>query len=878
MKKYLPLIVASSLLIHSSSFAQEEEIPTNPTPSSGLQVVEPPQAPAAPIKNKTISKNRPAKVKDATKTSDSEDFNSFSAQAPKSSLTSSIPHTSVTTQSHLSKVNFDGYVELDESIKNEPYEGSIDFPDATLLDIMKAISKLADKNYIIEQDALKGKRLTIVSPQKVTKEEAYNVFLTALYMNGFAIVSSGKFLRLIPVREASKSNVRVFYGDFVPASDEVVTLVYPLKNINPDDMQRYLQEILGKGATLVVYPETNSIVLTDSGLNLRRIISVLKSIDTPGTQPKLESIPINYASSKDISKLIEEILDAQAGGSSRRSSGSSSLQKVRKIQGGGVITKIVPDDRTNSLVVLANGKGIEQLRSLVLKLDSPNVTNSGNVHLYYVKNALAKDLAATLNGLLSSSSSASSSISARPGVISPSPTTGINTYLPNSSGSSNTLTKEGLALEGQIRVVADEPTNSLVIRATSSNFESLKQIIEKLDIPRRQVNVEATIMEIRVRDSDKLNIGANVAAKGIGKLVGFIPSTMQQSEFEAIISSPTAINGLVSGLAGGETYSILGPGGNRIEIKQFMGLIQAIQDLSLGQIMQQPNILTSDNEEGSVKIVEKIKVEGESTVTKDSANQTIVTRKAEGIDVTLLLKIKPQIGEDNELVKLDVEQEMTDYNSSVNVPKQIDTITRNAKTKVVVRDGDTVVIGGLEKNDFKSTRSKVPLLGDLPIIGNLFKGSNVEKTRSNLMLFLTPKIVRNNNSLLEITKLKLESRQKTGRIAYDPKDFHRKNVSLMLRDTKERLAGKSGWGFRKNTSANTQNSPTQPSNEETVEDDIPQDMSLPEAAPSAKESVKADKKNTSSTVIESSDSDNLLPAPKELNLENNSGFDDLDVR
>jgi general secretion pathway protein D len=892
MKKHLAVIVASSFLISLHGFAQEEEMPINPTLSSGLRRMDPPESPEVITKSKKIVKSRPFKSNKpvidksvvskpsapVATNSDAENLDSLSTLPPQTE-TNSQSLASTKTRAGLPKINMSGYVELDESIKNEPYEGSIDFPDAELTDILKAISKLADKNFILD-NSLKGKRVSVLSPQKVTKEEAYNVFLTALFMNGLTLVSSGKFLRVIPSREAPKSNVRVFYGDFVPASDEIVTLVYPLKNISSEDMPRIFQDLLPRTGNILVYPETNSVVMTDSGLNLRRMISILKSVDVPGSQPKLESIPINYASAKDIAKLVEEILDAQAGGSSRRSSGSSSLQKVKKIQGGGVITKIVPDDRTNSLVVLANGKGIEQLRSLVAKLDSPNASNSGNIHIYFIKNAVAEELATTLNNLLSASSAASSSFPSRTGINPPTVSGGINPYSPTppSSGASS---KEGFAIEGQIKVVADKPTNSLVVRATSSNFEALKQIIEKLDIPRRQVNVEATIMEIRVRDSDRLNIAANLAANGIGTAAGFIPSTMEKSDFAAALSSPAAINGIIGGLPLGKFVTITGPKGESRSIRAFTGFIQAIQDLSLGQILQQPNILTSDNEAGVVSITEGIKVEAESTTTTDSSGNVIQSRKADKVDVALELKVTPQIGEDNDLVKLKVEQTMTDYNTSVNVSKQIDTISRKANTTVVVRNGDTIVIGGLEKNDLKSSRSKVPLLGDLPILGNLFRGSSIEKVRSNLMLFLTPKIIRDNSSLLELTKMKLEGRQKTGRVAYDPKDFHRKNVSLMLRDTSERLEGKDGWGFKKNTSAYIKDdhaAPNRPSNEYPAQDDVPQDMSLPEVTPPAKETPKSKKENTSSNVNDSLEPSELLPAPKELNLENNSAFDDLDVR
>lgn len=759
-----------------------------------------------------------------------------------------------TTRSGLPKLNMGSYVELDDSLKNEPFEGTIDYPDAELTEILNAISKLAQKNFILDS-SLKGKRITILSPQKVTKEEAYNVFLTALYMNGLTLVSSGKFLRVIPSREAPKSNVRVFYGDFVPASDEIVTLVFPLKNISSEDMPRIFQDLLPRTGNILVYPETNSVVMTDSGLNLRRMISILKSVDVPGSQPKLENIPINYASAKDIAKLIDEILEAQTGGTAARRP-TARNQREKKIQGGGVITKIVPDDRTNSLVVLANGKGIEQLRSLVAKLDTPNASNSGNIHIYFIKNAVAEELAATLNNLLGSGGSTSSA----PARDTPVPT---NPRVPVAAAPTRATnvgaSLAGVALEGQIKVVADKPTNSLVVRASAANYGALKKILERLDIPRRQVNVEATIMEIRITEKDVLNVAANIAVPGQATAGGFIPTTMDPKLFAAAVASPAALNGLIAGLPLGRDVTVTNPAdpSKNITIKSFIGLIQAIQGLSLGQILQQPNILTSDNEPGTVNITEKIKVIGKTT-TQFVQDQAVTTQETDTVPVELELKVTPQIGADNELVKLKVEQTMEDFNKSVNAPNQIDTVRRRATTVVVVRDGDTVVIGGLEKNDVKAQKSKVPLLGDLPIIGTLFRGSDTEKTRSNLMLFLTPKIIDDNDRLLEFTQQQLQRRREVGKEAYDPKDFHRKDVSKLLKDTDERLKGKRSWGFKKNQSA-------------YLSDDVRQER--PKAS-SEDSRLSEDAMGGEEQGIDSSS--DLLPAPADF--DSADGLETLDIQ
>jgi len=847
------LLFAWNLIAQSpvmSSGLKEEESLDGLAAENGEEegIVPTPPPPSAPAANNSTNT---APLPSAPRARNNSNANS-NTSTNSNIRANTAPTATGVTRSGLPKLNMGSYVELDESLKNQPFEGTIDYPDAELTEILNAISKLAQKNFILDS-SLKGKRITILSPQKVTKEEAYNVFLTALYMNGLTLVSSGKFLRVIPSREAPKSNVRVFYGDFVPASDEIVTLVFPLKNISSEDMPRIFQDLLPRTGNILVYPETNSVVMTDSGLNLRRMISILKSVDVPGSQPKLENIPINYASAKDIAKLIDEILEAQTGGATARRT-TARNQREKKIQGGGVITKIVPDDRTNSLVVLANGKGIEQLRSLVSKLDTPNASNSGNIHIYFIKNAVAEELAATLNSLLGAGGSASS----QPARDTPVGTTPRLPTTPVPNRATNVgASATGVALEGQIKVVADKPTNSLVVRASAANYGALKKILERLDIPRRQVNVEATIMEIRIRENETFNVAANVAVDGFASAGGFIPATMSATQFAAAATSPAALNGIVAGLPLGKTIDITNPstGEKLYSIRSFVGLIQAIQGLSVGQILQQPNILTSDNEAGTVNITEKIKTIGKTTLSSID-NKPVTTTETETINIELELKVTPQIGADNELVKLKVEQIMEDFNPSGIVANQIDTVRRKATTVVVVRDGDTVVVGGLEKNDIKAQKSKVPLLGDLPIIGALFRGSTSDKTRSNLMLFLTPKIIDDNDRLLEFTQMQLQRRREAGKEAYDPKDYHRKDVSKMLKDTDERLKGRRSWGFKKNQSA-------------YLSEDVRRDK------PKATEDSRLSEDSMSDEQGLDSSSD-LLPAPADL--DSSDGLETLDIQ
>lgn len=680
------------------------------------------------------------------------------------------------------------YVELDPSVRNEMY-GTIDFPNAELKDIVKAISKLANKNFILDRK-IENRRITIISPETVTKQEAYNAFLSALYINDLTIISVGKFLQIIDAKTAIQNNTRVFVGDYAPASEEIVTLLYPLRNLNAEDVQRYLVDLVPRNGRITAYPNTNTLVMTGTGINLRRVIAILKSIDIPGHQDQLENIPIRHASAKGIADLIEQILDAQGGNRNRTGRTRNEPQKTR---GGGIISKIVPDERTNSLVVLANGRGIEELKLLISKLDSPNSSGSGNIHIYYCKNAKAEELAETINSLISSKNDRRQTF---PG--------GVQNF-PVPGGSNNTSTRsrstEGVSLEGNIKVTADKATNALVVVGSSSDFTALKAVLQRLDIPRKQVYIEATIMEIAARDDRTLNVGVNIAGQGNPRVGGFIPSGLNIRDY---ISSPVGLSGVVAGIGAGRKYPFTfgsGSSAQNVTISTVTGLINAIQTSGQGQILHQPQILTSDNQDAEINVKDKIPVP-QTSQSSGSGSTTIATTTFNKEDVNITLKVTPQIGEDNDLVKMKIEQSVDDFTPSklplAKEQGQVDVTQRKATTTVSVRDGDTVVIGGLQKVTFSDSRDKIPLLGDLPVLGWLFKGSKSEQVRSNLVIFMTPKIINEYRDIIDVTGKKLETRERFGAKLSDPTDKLLKEVRDLQKKNKEDAlkAPPKSWSFK----------------------------------------------------------------------------------
>ncbi len=684
------------------------------------------------------------------------------------------------------------YIELDAAIKNEMY-GTIDFPDAPLKDIVRAISKLANKNFILDRK-IENRRITIISPASVTKQEAYNAFLSALYMNDLTVVTMGSFLKIIEAKSALQSNIRVFVGDYAPPSEEIITLIYPLKYLNAEDIQRFLVDLVPRNGRITSYPNTNSLVMTDTGLNLRRIIAILKSVDVPGHEDQLESIAIRFANAKGIATLVTDILEAQAGGRNRTGANRNNVQRTR---GGGIITRIVPDERTNSLVVLANGRGVQELKSLISKLDTPDAAGGGNIHIYYCKNAVAEDLAGTINSLLTTQRQAAGT---RPGATPGAPDSPVvQPANPGNNRGGASADTGGIRFEGNIRVTADKATNSLIVLASGSDFAALRNVLQRLDIPRRQVYVEAAILEIRVSEGFEFGAGVNLAAPGLAQAGGFIPSsTFGGQTFANLVSTPAGLSGIVAGFTAGQKYTIQSGPLKGVKINSVTGLIRALQASQQAQILHQPQILTSDNQEAEIKITEKIPTASDTTTATSTGPVTTTNIQKE--EVSIGLKLTPQLGEGNDLVRLKVDQSIDDFTPSTRSPKtqgQIEITQRKATTNVVVRNGDTVVVGGLQKTTLSDVRGKFPLLGDLPVIGFLFRSTEKTEARSNLALFLTPHIINEYNDLLKITDRTLGDREKLSS-TLDPKDSNLEEVRRLRSLNRENMkkAPPRGWGFK----------------------------------------------------------------------------------
>jgi general secretion pathway protein D len=623
----------------------------------------------------------------------------------------------------------DPILALPEAIKNT-YVESFDYPDAKIEDLVQVISKMTGKNFILDPK-VRG-QISIIGPTKVTVQDAYYAFLTALEMNNLTIVPEGKYLKIVTSRNALKSPIPVYGGDYSPPSANYITRLYPLVYIDAENVRREFATMITPAGKIVAYEPTNSLIITDTGSNIQRLITILELLDVPGFQERMEVIPIQNASAADIASLIDTILEQGFGAREGQTRTRGTTVTAKKTSGGGVISKIIADDRTNSLIVLANDKGLEELKGILAKLDTGEASSqSGNIHVYYCQYANSEELSKTLSSVISSIRTTGSR--ARSG-IRPRPAAGGTTPEPQA------------VFEGDIKITSDKPTNALVITANRNDFESLQRVLAQLDVPRNQVFVEAVFLEVEVGKGTKWDLSTNVSTDEVPRVTGFVPDTGGLGAF--LSRKPeTALSGLsgfVLGFTAGKKVN-LNVGGQTVTIGSIQALLKFIESFDYTNVLSRPNLLAMDNQEASINITDSIPTSAGSTITGTGLQQSNITTTKTGIQ----LKITPQINAATGYVRLQLAQSVSEP-SNRSVPSGLQNVStgvssREATTTVVVKDSDTVVIGGLMRDKESDANQKVPLIGDLPILGWLFKSAQPSLRRTNLLMFITPHVIYGEN-------------------------------------------------------------------------------------------------------------------------------------
>ena len=611
-----------------------------------------------------------------------------------------------------------------------PETVQLDFKDADLQVVIETIARTTGKNFIYD-DKVRGK-VTIVSPSPVTVDQAYAVFESVLKVKGFTVITGpAGVLQIIPVREAKESNVEIIQDDRPsPNRDQFVTRLIPLRYIDAEAITNTIKPLVSKDASMVAYGPTNTIILTDTGANIRRLLRILEAIDVETFKEELAVIKIEHADAATLGDQISEIYGAEISSDSasrsstaarrarssrrnRRSSGADSAA-VEPAKRGKV--RLITDSRTNSLIVLAARGQLDDIRQLIRTLDVP-VRGQGKIHVYYLRHADAEELSQTLNGLLTGQ--------ARTGRTSRAGRTGGDAAAPQAVRAAVTALSEG------IQINADPGTNALVIQADKEGYETLVEVIEQLDIERPQVLVEALIMEVQV---GKLNeFGMNV---GIELNKAFNLVLVSAANGAPLAGGPAGIPAATTNTIANFSYQ---SGDTTIQ-----AIMRASQGNAFTNIVAAPHLLTSDNEEAEIQVGQNIPIITNRLETATGNPNASTSVSVERQDVGVTLRVTPQISEGNQ-VRLAVFQENTTIAASEAGDVEEVGVTlskRQIENTLVVPDSQTVVIGGLLLEEYIDQIDKTPWLGDVPVLGWLFKEQSKTIRKTNLLIFLTPHIVR----------------------------------------------------------------------------------------------------------------------------------------
>ncbi len=569
---------------------------------------------------------------------------------------------------------------------------SLNFVNADIQEVIKAVSYITGRNFVVDP-RVKG-TINIISSTPVASSLAYDILLSTLRMQGFAAVEAGGVTKILPEADAKLYVSGV--TDRRSSSEKIITRVFVLKYESAAQLVPVLRPLIPPNNIVVAYPNNNTLVVTDYASNLRRIEQIVDAIDQPGKNAPL-IIQVKVASAVELAQTINRLLQEGVPGAA---GGDASQRFI-----------LLADARTNSLLLRTdNLEKIELVRDLVKKLDI-GTGSLGNMHVVYLKNAEAVKLAQTLRSVLSGDTSAAASAT---GVAPAAPGSPIATSL--SSGSA-----------GAGIIQADAATNALIITASSNVYNNLRAVIDMLDVRRAQVFVEALIAEVSADKAAEFGIqwmGANAANASGEQVGGGTNFGGSGTNIIGIGTVPTSIGiGLNIGLLRGNSLGVLA---------------RAMQTNSDANILSTPNLMMLDNEEAKIVIGKNVPIiTGSQNGTQANPNpfQTIERK-----DVGLTLKIKPQISEGG-TVKMIISQEVSDVIDTSN-PAGVITNKRSLDTTVLVDDGQTLVLGGLIQNKVEKGEYKVPLLGDIPLLGWLFRYDTRHNNKTNLMLFIRPTILR----------------------------------------------------------------------------------------------------------------------------------------
>ncbi len=612
---------------------------------------------------------------------------------------------------------------------------ALNFQDVDLPVLARFVSEVTGRNFILD-DRVRG-NVTIISPTRITPEEAYLVFQSVLQVKGFTTVPSGNFVKIVPVREGRESAIPTN----ARGGDELVTRILPLRYAAAADVVPVVQPLVSKDGVLTAYPATNRLVVVDSGPNVERLAALLRDLDVPHSERATETVALRFAPADELAARLRQTLAADGPG------------------GSGL--RVVPETRTNSLLLAGAPADVARARALVARLDV-SMPGASQLHAYRLRYAQAESLVRVLSQLLGLPPPPPEPEKPRGSLImrersgTQGPSLGYDGSMgepppqapppPSQPQPVSTGTGAAIPLEAPVRVTADPSTNTLIVSATSADWETLRRVIGDLDLRRRQVFVEAIILEATTDKLRQLGIELQGVANLGGSTVGF--GQVNLSSLGTAVTNPTSLPGLILAAASNKLVTL--PSGQ--QVPAYTVLLTALQTESDVDVLSAPNMVTTDNEEAEIVVGRNVPFVASRATSSSNLSNLFTT--IERHDVGITLRLTPRITADD-FVHLSLFEEVSDIdpipNPAVGDPNLVGPTTtiRSASTVVGARDRQTVVIGGLLADTVRQDERGVPFLKDVPVLGNLFKRDDNHRVKTNLLVFLTPHVIATDEQMAE---------------------------------------------------------------------------------------------------------------------------------
>jgi general secretion pathway protein D len=652
-------------------------------------------------------------------------------------------------------------------------------PDTELGDLIAWISSITCKQFLLPGTIpANSKKVTIVAPELITPEEAYRLFLVGLDSAGLTVEHTGKFERIVETAKIKTMGGVPLYGenaDIANAESYQTRLVH-VENVDPNEVAQVLGRIKSEQGDIVVFAPQNALIITDLGSSINRMLKILREIDQPGAGEKVWIISLKHTSASEMAQKLGEIFQVQQatkkGGGAPPPPGGAK-PKIGDLTAEMIVSKVIPDERSNQLIVIATERSYARVKRMVEQLDKEISEQEGRIHVYYCENANCDELAQTLGAVTGvtvniSSGGAAGRARGRGQAAAPAaaPAAG-------AAGAQSGI--QNLLFEGEVRINFDRPTNSLIIVSSLKDYQAVRRVIERLDSPRKQVFVEAMILEVTLDKQRDLGVsfhgakpfdipGLDNQSLAVG---GLNPA---KTLFPAGALTETMLAGVLGPVLSPEEARNLGAGSTAtLDIPSFGVLIKALQTNSDVDVLSNPHLLIMNNEDGEISVGSRVPfpvstfglgggtAPGGAAPIPGFAGVSSFFPNVQREKVALELKLTPHVNE-HDMVRLEVDEKISELApGSSNLGPS--TSERTAKTIVVAKDQQTILIGGLMSDKIINTVTKVPLLGDIPILGFFFRNSTKKVVKTNLLIALTPYVISDMSDLRRVLEKKMKERR-----------------------------------------------------------------------------------------------------------------------